>query len=294
MDSSRKEWVDYSKDLNVRSNVDFEQGTIEVAAVVETDQPDALKQAKTKIAGQVRKIFSEEDEVGNRILADQVELPDTKVLVTPENVEQFIEKEVEKEVVKERPFLSGDGKERVKVRVSLNMVPNHVRVRAEKYMPLVKAFSARHQVDASLILAVIHTESFFNPRAKSRCGAYGLMQLIPRHGARAAYEFVYGQDRLVSPSYLYNPKNNIELGAAYLHLLGKQHFQGLSPSKKLYLVLASYNWGPSVVNQKIVQPYQLARLSDQEVYNLLQQKTPKETQNYIRKVTERMRLYAGV
>lgn len=138
LDSNKKEWVDYSEDLDARSNVNFEEGTVEVDAVVEADQPNAVEQATAKIAQQVKKIFSEEDQAGNTILADQVQIPDTEKPVTPENVEQFVKEEVDqKVVVEETPFTSQDGKKRIKVRATLGMVPDHVRVRAERYAPLV-------------------------------------------------------------------------------------------------------------------------------------------------------------
>lgn len=295
LDSSKKTWVDYSEDLDARSDVNFEEGTIEVEAVVEADQPDAVEQAKAKIAQQVEKIFSEEDQAGNTILADQVQMPDTQKPVTPENVEQFVKEEVDKKVVvEEKPFQSKDGKKRIKVRVTLGMVPDHVRIRAKRYVPLVKTFSKKHGIEAPLVLAVIHTESYFNPRAKSKAGAYGLMQLIPKYGARDAYRLVHGEDRVVLPSYLYDPKNNVELGTAYLHLLEDQHFKGVDPVKRRYLVIASYNWGPTSVHRKIVQRYSMDRLSDKELYSLLQRKAPQETRDYVKKVTERMRMYAAM
>ncbi|MDP2227462.1 MAG: transglycosylase SLT domain-containing protein, partial [Moraxellaceae bacterium] len=44
---------------------------------------------------------------------------------------------------------------------------------------LIMAASQSHNVDHGLVKAIIHTESGFNPKARSKPGAQGLMQLMP-------------------------------------------------------------------------------------------------------------------
>jgi len=95
------------------------------------------------------------------------------------------------------------------------------------------------KVDAALIRAVISVESGYNPSARSRAGAVGLMQLMPgtaRH---------YGvKNRL-------DPAQNIHGGARYLRDL-KVKFDD-----NLQLVLAAYNAGEDAVMRfgRRIPPY---------------------------------------
>jgi soluble lytic murein transglycosylase-like protein len=96
---------------------------------------------------------------------------------------------------------------------------------------LVREAAERHHVDPALVRAVIETESNWNPRAVSRKGAGGLMQLIPttaqRYGARD----------------LFNPEQNIDAGVRHLKML-LQRYNG-----NLDLALAAYNAGEGAVDR---------------------------------------------
>jgi soluble lytic murein transglycosylase-like protein len=96
---------------------------------------------------------------------------------------------------------------------------------------LVEQTASRLQVDPQLVHAIIKVESEYDPKAVSRKGAMGLMQLIPETAQRFGVE---------NP---FNPKENIEGGVSYLkHLLGL--FGG-----DLSLSLAAYNAGEGAVQR---------------------------------------------
>ncbi len=92
-------------------------------------------------------------------------------------------------------------------------------------------------VDRALVFAVIRQESQFNSRAKSRSGARGLMQLMPRTAS-----FI-GRNRSLHRSKrnrLYDPELNISLGQKYLkYLLENEDIRG-----NMFLATAAYNAGP--------------------------------------------------
>lgn len=125
-----------------------------------------------------------------------------------------------------------------------------------RFEPLIHQAASRHNVDAALVKAVIHTESYFNPNATSRKGASGLMQLMP-HTAEQ-----------LGVTDLYNPRQNINGGTKYLSQLMKRYGNSLS------LALAAYNAGEkAVAKYRGIPPY-------------------KETQNYVKKVLSYRNFYS--
>lgn len=91
------------------------------------------------------------------------------------------------------------------------------------------------EVDRALVFAIVRQESGFNPRARSRAGAVGLMQLMP-DTARALGS---------SKARITDPDANLMVGQRYLlRLLSNQAING-----NLLLLAASYNAGLGAVGR---------------------------------------------
>ena len=119
-------------------------------------------------------------------------------------------------------------------------------------LAMVKSAADKYGLDPKLFEALVQQESGFDPKAVSSAGAQGLAQLMPRTAASLG---------VTDP---FDPVQNLEGGAKYLSQMIKQ-FDG-----DLRLALAAYNAGPGAVTRSGgIPPF-------------------KETQDYVRKILDRM------
>src|SRR5262249_17136249 len=102
------------------------------------------------------------------------------------------------------------------------------------YGDLIYKTARRHSLSPRVVAAVIAAESDFQPKAKSRAGAYGLMQLLPETARR------FGLMKNRDP---FNPAKNMEAGVRYLRWL-TERFGG-----DLARVVAAYNAGEGAVDR---------------------------------------------
>jgi soluble lytic murein transglycosylase-like protein len=232
------------------------------------------------------------------LLTRQVRLADGTP-VTPDNASDFA-RHVAASPSSDKRITGSDGRSRRVVSAQFDLVPDHVRIRAERFRPMVTEYAAKYGVYPPLVYAIMHSESSFNPRARSHVPAFGLMQLVPRSGARDAYRYVYKHDKLVSGSYLFNPRNNIELGTAFLYILDQRYFQRVeNPTNRMLCSIAAYNTGAGNVCKAFGGTTSLSRatpvintMQPAEVYARLRSDLPyEETRKYIKKVNDRIPMY---
>jgi soluble lytic murein transglycosylase len=99
--------------------------------------------------------------------------------------------------------------------------------------------AALERVDPYVLYAMIHQESAFDPKAQSRSGARGLMQLMPATGQEVARRLGLP----FSSARLYDPDYSVRLGSRYfLQMLGQF-------DDRVELALASYNGGPGRISR---------------------------------------------
>ncbi len=129
---------------------------------------------------------------------------------------------------------------------------------SKAYDAIIQKAQVKYGIEFSLIKAVIQAESGFNPRAVSKKGAKGLMQLMPDN---------YKALSVIDP---FDPSQNIMGGTRYLKQLLNRY------DAKLPLALAAYNAGPTAVDRyRRIPPYA-------------------ETQNYVQKVMALYNRYKNI
>lgn len=180
---------------------------------------------------------------------------------------------------------------------------NRLRKKVVEYRPEVSKNAQRFSLSADVMMAIMHTESHFNPLARSHIPAFGLMQIVPSTAGRDATKKLYKKPTLLSAQYLYNPKKNIEVGAAYLHVLYYDYLKDIkNPESRLYYTLAAYNAGASSVARAFIGKASFTDAVDtingmtpEQVLNRLVTKSPrKETRDYVKKILKRRAYYAAL
>jgi hypothetical protein len=122
-------------------------------------------------------------------------------------------------------------------RVAEEPAPKRVDIDAH-----IEEVATEHGVAPKLVAAIVAVESQFNPRAVSRRGAEGLMQLMPATAAHLEVDDPF------------DPRDNIDGGVRHLKRLMKRFHNDLP------LVLAAYNAGEqAVINHRGIPPYRETR-----------------------------------
>ncbi|EQC48167.1 transglycosylase SLT domain protein [Bacteriovorax sp. BSW11_IV] len=101
--------------------------------------------------------------------------------------------------------------------------------------------ASKYQIDPFWLLAIMWTESHFNPNAESHVYAQGLMQVMPSTAKYIAGKLTHDFPKKNVKKYIRTPKRNIEYGAFYLNYLHNK-FSGNS----MHATVA-YNMGPAFV-----------------------------------------------
>jgi membrane-bound lytic murein transglycosylase C len=186
--------------------------------------------------------------------------------------------------------------------IKFKLPPNSIIKKSRQYKHLVTYFANKRELPISLIYAIIHTESSYNPLARSPIPAYGLMQIVPITAGRDATKFLYGRAKVLAPSYLYNAKNNVKIGSAYFYMLYYNYLKYVKNKKsRLYCAICAYNGGIGRVFRVFSGTTHIKEgsaainsMSPDEVYKILIRKMPDESKDYLKRVVKRMKLYENI
>ena len=140
-------------------------------------------------------------------------------------------------------------------------------------------FKTEYTIDEALVWSISRQESGFNPRAKSRAKAAGLMQLMPATASFVARDRgLRGRKR----HQLFEPALNLKLGQTYIqHLLAEQHVES-----SLIRLLVAYNGGPGNLRKW------LGKVDHQDDPFLLLESIPaRETRYYVKNVVSNLGIY---
>jgi len=287
----KKEYVKYMQNFKSRALVDFDRGIVTVESL------DSKKSLKNAI---VTTLLLPDDPRGADLFsAKKIKLGATPYLLGEVKDDQnknirytwranryaslLLKKRYKTKIVNKKKIYF----------VTIPMVKDHASVRVKKFKPYVKKYARKFGISENLAYAIIRTESNFNQFAMSSSGAIGLMQIVPTSAGRDAYMHVKGKRWTPSKEYLFDAKNNIELGVAYLNIIDKKYLDGIkNPISREYCVISAYNTGSGNVLKVFSKNRSKAKSiinskKPSQIYKKLRSSLPyEETRRYLKKVVD--------
>jgi len=302
--STTNKFVQYNKDLTTKQTVDYKTKNISIEVIATSTQ-----EAKAKIKNAFNNIIKED--VENAYKKDFLEKKiSQKTSIQPKlnnSTQKLISDVINTEETKvmanniqEQDLVIVKYKDSFIYKANVKM-PDDITIRkAKQFKTDVLIHSEQQKVPADLIYAIMHSESSFNPMARSHIPAFGLMQIVPKSAGIDSYQYLYKEKKLLSSAYLYNSSNNIKIGSAYLHILYYIYLKKIKdPQSRLYCTIAAYNTGAGNVAKTFIGTNNISKatniintMNPEEVYNHLLTKLPYlETRKYLKKVNERRSIY---
>ena len=295
--STPKTLVKYTNNYKARAIIDFSRGYVKVETIAK-DYKNVLKTALVNIMlmpDDPRSVDLFSDKIvlkGKPFLAGQIYDNENRLVLYKWRANRYANW-----LIKHRLKFYSYKKQKVYF-VKFKLAKNSLNVRVKRYLPYIEKNSKRFKISKTLILAIIKTESDFNPYATSYAPAFGLMQIVPDTAGVEAYEKIYGYKHIPSKDYLYVPENNIKIGTAYLNILFYKYLKKIkNPISREYCAISSYNAGIGnvlrVFSSKRDKAFDtINSLSPNEVYNHLTMKLKTlEAKRYLPKVIKHKKLF---
>ncbi len=296
-----KKHVIYSQDLRTKSLIDYEKNEVSVSRIDSTRQvskQQLLHTLKQTLSLNNKKAYEKnalEQDI-HKLAKDENYIQDGKIDDQPLLSDSFSAQKLNADQI----TYSQKGDVHT---IRYKLPGNSTFKRSYNYLVAAKSNAQRFKLKAQWLLAIMHSESSFNPMARSHIPAYGLMQIVPRTAGIDSYRFLYNKRRLLSASYLYNTQNNIEIGSAYFHILYYKYLSSIQdPTSRLYCAIAGYNTGAGNVARAFVGTNSVQSaaelintMSPEQVYDyLLRNLRHEEPKHYLKRVRARSTQYKEI
>jgi len=294
-----KDYVKYTDQYQTRSHINFDEGSITIETIAGTEPAAHLRKAiiKTLLMGDDPgsiDLYSDVDDIPiskEPFLYGQVVDNNGEAIRWQWRAERYADYLLQTRMKSRKNGL------KIIYSVTINLVANHLDKRAHKYVGMVRQSARKYGVDESLILAIMQTESSFNPYAVSRSDALGLMQVVQHSAGKDVFR-AQGRSGMPGRDYLFDPASNIDTGTAYLAMLSNVYLSGISnPTSRRYAVITAYNGGAGSVLRvfsadKIQAANMINQMTPGDVYETLTTRHPSaESRRYLYKVNTAQKSY---
>ncbi|MGK0255429.1 MAG: membrane-bound lytic murein transglycosylase C, partial [Arcobacteraceae bacterium] len=302
--STKVKFVEYGQDLNSKKVINYEKQNISLEVIAKNKQ-----EAKQKIEKLFNELLNEDLETAYKkdVLEKKIAQKLNKKQKTIRSNQKLIadiisaqEKIDMRNKLKKQNLIIVKYKDKFIYKANVKLPSNSMIRKAKIFKTDVIKNANTQQIPAELIYAIIHSESSFNPMARSHIPAFGLMQIVPSSAGIDSYEYLYKKKRVLSSDYLYDPSKNITIGSGYLHILYYNYLKNITnPQSRLYCAIASYNTGAGNVAKTFIgnnnineASNTINKMSPDQVYKQLLNDLPyNETRKYLKKVTDRVSSY---
>lgn len=302
--SSPHRFIQYDKNYLTKKSVDFQNETIQMEVIAQNEEEarDKLLSSWNDLMQEDVKSAYAKDQLESKINQELNQNPnivsEEKIIadvLTPEQQNEFIT------VLQQQPLEKKAYNHKTIYTLNVKLPNDAIIKKAQLYAQSVDEYALKNNIEKELIYAIIHSESSFNPMARSHVPAFGLMQIVPKSAGVDTYNFLYGEKRVLSSDYLYNPTNNIKLGSTYLHMLNFKYLNSIKdPQSRLYCSIAAYNTGAGNVarsftgtNNIVKASHKINSMHPSDVYKHLMRHLPySETKRYLHHVNERRFIYS--
>jgi membrane-bound lytic murein transglycosylase C len=302
--SSAHQFIQYDDEYRSKKLIDFKNEIIQMEVIAQNEEEardrlllswNDLMQEDVKSAyakDQLESKINEELNQHPTVISQEKIISD---VLSPTQQNEFIT------ALKNQPLEKKEHNKKTIYTLNLKLPSNAMIKKAQLYSQHVNDYAIKNRINKELIYAIIHSESSFNPMARSHIPAFGLMQIVPQSAGVDTYHFLYGEKRVLNSDYLYNPINNIKLGSTYLHMLNFKYLNSIKdPQSRLYCSIAAYNTGAGNVARSFIGSNNIARashkinaMSSSDVYKHLMRHLPyNETKRYLHHVNERRFIYS--